>query len=81
MLRILGEHAAHEVGQHRRQALVVGDRGEVAKFELAVQDRPVVEARHGDPAQSEGHQQDAQGVDVVGDAAVAAGGGVAQARV
>ena len=60
MVRIFGQHGADEVGQQRRQVLPRGDRREVAEFELAIHDRLVVEVAHWGPAQSQGHQQNAE---------------------
>jgi hypothetical protein len=76
MLWILGEHVADKIGQNWRQALTASDGHEIAKLELAVYDRCVVETVHGLPAECQGDQKDTESVDVVGDAAVASGGGM-----
>jgi hypothetical protein len=42
MFGILGQHPAHEVANHRRQALIAGQRAVAAKFQLAAQNRAVI---------------------------------------
>ena len=74
MLRVLGQHAAHQIADDRRQPLIARQRGVGPKFQLAAQDRRIVELRQRRAAERQAKQQHAKRIDIVGDAAVAAAG-------
>ena len=69
VLRVLGQHAAQQVGERGRQRLA-SDQGVVAaKLHLAAQDRGVVEPGERRASQRQGQQHHAERIDVVGDGA------------
>ena len=81
MIRVLGEHAAHKVVEQGWKPFRAHDGQVIAKLELPMHDGSVVKPVHWHPAQSQCRHQNAQGVDVVGDAAVAARGGMAERAI
>ena len=81
MLRILGQHAADEICDQGRQPFVADQCPVRAQFELAAQDRRIVQLCQRQPAQRQRQQQYTERIDVVGDAAVTPPGGVAHGAV
>ena len=72
MLRVLGEHAADQIADDRRQALGAQQGGEGPDLELAAHDGRIVPLRQRHPPEAQAEQQHAERIDVVGNAAVAA---------
>ena len=81
VLGILGQHAAHKVGDQRRQSLLRGQGGVAADVQLAAQDRRIVQPGQRLPAQRQGQQQDAEGIDIIPRNALATAGGQAHGTV
>jgi hypothetical protein len=81
VLRVFGEHAAGNVCDGGRQAVITDEGGEAAEFELATDDAGVVEAGARQTAEREGEQHDAERIDIVGDRSVTAAGGDAHGGI
>ena len=81
VIRVLGQHAAGEIGDQRGQARVPRDGGEAAEFELATQHGGGVEAGERFGPRRQRDQQAAEGIDVVGDGPVPSAGRVAHQAI
>jgi hypothetical protein len=71
MFGIFRDHAAHEVADHRRQALVTEEGGIGANLQLAAHDGRIVKVLQRCVVKAEAEQQHTERIDIVGDAALA----------
>jgi hypothetical protein len=71
MFGIFREHAAHQIADDRRQALVTKEGGIRPNLKLPTNNGPIVHLRQWCVTKAKAEQQHAKRIDVVGDVALA----------
>ena len=71
MVRVLSQHPTKNIGEHGRNMLTGGKGLKVTEIELTMRDAEIVQPAHGNAANRQSQQENAQGINVVSDTAFA----------